>query len=222
MVEEMKSSCSMVRIVHACWANHRQPYCYACASGVLFAQSYAPPLLWTSAVSSFSPLISRALPTQMAPRNKECIQAVRQPALVCSALFIPWLKLRYGNGIYLTPCSSSTCCIPSSSCSYPFFSSSPMTEADEYVCNLAHSPSNSLRVMLVNRVVTGNAFKTHRNAPEIVPLSREYNSVRQRCYPLGRQVSGANGAFPFIGRSRAWTRVGSSEPRSVDAHSLTF
>ncbi|KAF8547827.1 ADP-ribosylation [Imleria badia] len=61
---------------------------------------------------------------------------------------------RYGNGIYLTPCSS---------------------KADEYVSNFSHSAS--LRVMLINRVVIGNAFKTYRNAPQIVPLSDEYNSV---------------------------------------------
>ncbi|KAN0074498.1 hypothetical protein V8E55_011910 [Tylopilus felleus] len=61
---------------------------------------------------------------------------------------------RYGNGIYLTPCSS---------------------KADEYVSSISHSAS--LRVMLINRVVVGNAFKTHRNAPQIVPLSPEYNSV---------------------------------------------
>ncbi|KAG8221370.1 hypothetical protein J3R82DRAFT_1542 [Butyriboletus roseoflavus] len=48
--------------------------------------------------------------------------------------------------------------------------------ADEYVSNL--SQSTSLRVMLINRVVIGNAYKTHRNAPRIVPLSPEYNSVR--------------------------------------------
>ena len=53
---------------------------------------------------------------------------------------------------------------------------SPTTEADEYVSNL--SQSASLRVMLINRVVIGNAYKIHRNAPQIVPLLPEYNSVR--------------------------------------------
>ncbi|KAF8448706.1 hypothetical protein L210DRAFT_3522920 [Boletus edulis BED1] len=61
---------------------------------------------------------------------------------------------RYGNGIYLTSCSS---------------------KADEYVSNLSRSAS--LRVMLINRAVIGNAYKTHRNAPQIAPLSQEYNSV---------------------------------------------
>lgn len=67
--------------------------------------------------------------------------------------------------------------------------------------------------MLINRVVTGNAFKTHRNAPQIVPLSPEYNSVREwQPEPVSRVVP--NKLTCDLGRSRTRARVGSSQPRS--------